>query len=302
MTLAPLALAALLTYASLTDDVRTLAAHREFAAAERAVTAYQAQNGATSELAAAFSWLARGELDAGRYDQADVYAAQARRIAASLPGARRLDADPQLATALGAAIEVHARVLAARGERPQAVAFLRRELAAFGATGLAERIRKNINLLDLVGNPAPPLDEANWLGAKPASLAALRGHPVLLFFWAHWCPDCKAEAPVLAKIARIYGPKGLVVIGPTKLYGYVAEGNPATPGQETRYIDAIRRQFYSGLPDMAVPVSAANFRTYGASTTPTMVLLDRDGIVRFYHPGTVSEAELVRWIEALVKR
>ena len=125
---------------------------------------------------------------------------------------------------------------------------------------------------------------------------------MLLFFWAHWCPDCKAEAPVLAKIARIYGPKGLVVIGPTKLYGYVAEGNPATPVQETRYIDAIRRQFYSGLPDMAVPVSAANFRTYGASTTPTMVLLDCDGIVRFYHPGTVSEAELVRWIEALVKR
>ena len=145
MTFAPLTVAAFLAYASLTDDVRTLAAHRDFAAAERAVTAYRAQNDATSELAAALSWLARGELDAGRYDQADVYAAQARRIAASLPGARRLDADPQLATALGAAIEVHARVLAARGERPQAITYLRRELAAFGATGLAERIRKNIN-------------------------------------------------------------------------------------------------------------------------------------------------------------
>ena len=165
---------------------------------------------------------------------------------------------------------------------------MRSELAAFGKTGLAERIRKNINLLGLVGTPAPPLDEAIWLGPKPASLVALRGHAVLLFFWAHWCPDCKAEAPVLAQIARVYGPKGLVLIGPTKLYGYVAHGDPASPADETQYIDSIRRQFYASLPDMAVPVSAANFQAYGASTTPTLVLLDPNGIVRFYHPGAAS--------------
>ena len=41
---------------------------------------------------------------------------------------------------------------------------------------------------------------------------------------------------------------------------------------------------------MAVPVSAANFPTYGASTTPTLVLLDPIGMVRFYHPGAASEA------------
>ena len=300
MTLAPLAIGALLAYASLVDDVRTSAAHRDFAAAERAVRAYQAQNGATAELAAALSWLARGELEAGRYDQADAYAAEARRVAGHLPG--EPDRDPKLSTALGAAIEVHAQVLAARGARTQAVAYLRSELAAFGKTGLAERIRKNINLLGLVGTPAPPLDEAIWLGPKPASLVALRGHAVLLFFWAHWCPDCKAEAPVLAQIAHVYGPKGLVLIGPTKLYGYAAQGDPAAPAEETRYIDAIRRQFYSSLYDMTVPVSAANFQAYGASTTPTIVLLDGNGIVRFYHPGAVSEAELAGRIEALPKR
>lgn len=302
MTLAPLALAALLTYASLADDVRMLVARRDFAAAEHEVRAYQSQNGATPELAAALSWLARGALDAHRNDEADAYAVQARRVAASLPGAHQPDADPRLSTALGAAFEVHAQVLAARGERLQAVAYLRRELAAFGATGLAERIQKNINLLGLVGTPAPPLDAANWLGPKPASLVAFRGHPVLLFFWAHWCPDCKAEAPVLAQIARVYGPKGLVLIGPTKLYGYAAQGDDAAPAQEMRYIDAIRRRFYASLSDMAVPVSAANFRAYGASTTPTVVLLDSNGIVRFYHPGAVSAAELAGRIEALPKR
>jgi len=302
VTLAPLALAALFAIASLTDDVRESAARRDLAAAERAVHAYQTQHGATPELAEALSWLARGELDAGRLAQADAHAAEARRVAAGLPGFHQPDANPQLATALGAAIEVHAKVLAARGERAQAVAYLRQELAAFGATGLAERIEKNINLLGLVGAAAPPLDEAQWLGPKPASLATLRGHPVLLFFWAHWCPDCKAEAPVLEQIERAYGPQGLVIIGPTRLYGYAAQGEPATPAGETRYIDTIRRQFYSGLPDMAVPLSAANFRAYGASTTPTLVLLDGSGTVRFYHPGAVSAAELAGRIEAVLKR
>jgi len=302
VTFAPLAVGALLAYASLVDDVRISAAHRDFTAAERAVRAYQAQNGATAELAAALSWLARGEFDAGRYGEADAYATEARRAAGKLPGAHEPDRDQTLATALGAAIEVHAQVLAARGQRTQAVAYLRSELAAFGKTGLAERIQKNINLLGLIGTPAPPLDETNWLGSRPTSLAALRGHAVLLFFWAHWCPDCKAEAPVLAEIARLYGPKGLILIGPTKLYGYAAQGDPAAPAAETPYIDAVRRQFYSSLPDMAVPVSAANFQAYGASTTPTIVLLDSGGIVRFYHPGAVSEAELLARIEALPKR
>jgi thioredoxin-related protein len=53
---------------------------------------------------------------------------------------------------------------------------------------------------------------------------------------------------------------------------------------------------------MTVPVSAANFQAYGASTTPTIVLLDGNGIVRFYHPGAVFEAELAGRIEALPKR
>jgi thiol-disulfide isomerase/thioredoxin len=302
VTWAPLVIGALLAVAAVVSDVRTLIARREFAAAERAVRAYQAQNGATAELAAAISWLARGELDAGRLGEADVHATEARRMAGKLPGAPEPDRDRNLATALGASIEVHAQVLAGRGERTEALAYLRRELAAFARTGLVERIEKNINLIGLVGTRAPALDETNWLGPKPASLAALRGHPVLLFFWAHWCSDCKEEAPVLAEIARRYAPLGLVVIGPTRLYGYAAHGDAATAAEETRYIDSVRRRFYAGLPEMAVPLSAADFATYGASTTPTLVLVDSDGIVRYYHPDAVSEAELAAWMEALPKR
>ena len=252
-------------------------------------------------MAAALSWLARGALDAKRFDQAESYAAETRKLTLDLLGTRKLDGDRWLPTALGASIEVHAQALAARGERPEAIAFLREQLGLFGATSLDERIRKNINLLTMEGKPAPPLEENDWLGPKPASLAAMRGHPVLLFFWAHWCPDCKAEAPVLAALQNRYGPQGLVLVGPTRLYGYAAGGEQAAPAAEKQYIEQVRRRYYAAVSDMPVPLSAANFPVYGASTTPTLILIDRRGVVRFYHPGAVSEAELSARIQAILR-
>jgi len=292
---------ALFLFASLVNDVRGLIAGHDFAGAERTVRAYRAQTGGTSELAAALSWLARGALDAKRFDQAERYAAETRKLALELLGTRKLDGDRWLPMALGASIEVHAQALAARGERPEAIAFLREQLGLFGATSLDERIRKNINLLTMEGKPAPPLEENDWLGPKPASLAAMRGHPVLLFFWAHWCPDCKAEAPVLAALQNRYGPQGLVLVGPTRLYGYAAGGEQAAPAAEKQYIEQVRRRYYAAVSDMPVPLSAANFPVYGASTTPTLILIDRRGVVRFYHPGAVSEAELSARIQAILR-
>lgn len=293
---------ALFLLASLVNDVQTLIARHDVAAADRAIHSYQQQFGPTPELAAAVSFVARGALGAGNYDQADRYASQTRQLCESLLMGRKLDADPWLPLALGAAIEVHAQVLAARGERPEAVEYLRAQLKAYAATSIGERIRKNLNLLSLEGKPAPPLEEAEWLGARPPTLAALRGHAVLLFFWAHWCVDCKGEVPILADLMKKYGPRGLVLIGPTKLYGYAAGGEDASPAAEKQYIEKIHREFYGALPQMAVPISGTNFLTYGASTTPTIVLIDRNGIVRFYHPGALPEGELAARIEDTLKR
>ena len=285
---------------SLVNNVRALIGLHNLVAADREVRTYQSRIGATPELAAAMSWLARGALEARRFDQADAYATEARNLALGFLKNRKLDQDPWLPTALGASIEVHAQAMAARGERPEAVVFLREQLKLFGSTSLAERIRKNINLLNLEGKPAPALEAPEWLGPKPPSLASLRGHPVLLFFWAHWCPDCKAEVPILANLRKAFASQGLVLIGPTRYYGYVAGGADAPPAVEKQYIEQVRNQFYAPLSDMPVPLSTANLLTYGASTTPTLVLVDGAGLVRYYHPGAASEAELTARIRAIL--
>ena len=281
-------------------DVRTAIAKNNFASGEALIQNYRATRGATPELIEAESWLGRGALAAKQYDRAESYAAETRKLALEQLAHRKLDAEPRLPLALGASIEVQAQTLAARGERGEALQFLERELKTYGATSIRARIQKNINLLSLEGKPAPVLDVSRWLGSKPPALAQLRGKPVVLFFWAHWCPDCKKEAPLLAQLASDYAASGLVLIGPTQHYGYVADGAEAPPDRETAYIDSVRRKFYPMLAAMPVPVSEENFGAYGASTSPTLVFIDRKGIVRAYHPGAMSYQELVAGVQKIL--
>jgi thiol-disulfide isomerase/thioredoxin len=281
-------------------DVREAIEERNFPLGDRCIQAYRTRSGVTPELLEAISWMARGELEAKQYDQAERYAAQTRKLALAALAGRKMDDERHLPTALGASIEVHAQVLAGRGELPEALAFLGRELATYRATSIATRIQKNINLLTLEGKPAPRLETAEWLGPKPLPLAQLKGRPVLLFFWAHWCGDCKAAVPELAKLVAAYQSQGLVLIGPTQHYGYAAGGEDAPRAQETRYIDDVRRQYYAALGGVSVPLSEQNFKEYGASTTPTLVLVDRQGIVRLYHPGTMPYSRLAAKLEEVL--
>src|SRR2546425_615957 len=69
--------ALLFFFASLVNDVRDLIARHDLAAAERAARSYQSQKGATSELAAAVSWIARGALAAKDWKQAERFSMEA---------------------------------------------------------------------------------------------------------------------------------------------------------------------------------------------------------------------------------
>ena len=291
------ALAPCLLAQGLVSQVRNLIAHGDLAGGAKAVEEYRQSAGDTPEALEALSWLGRGALASGQLDAAEGFARQTGELARRQLATRKLDDEPRLPLALGAAIEVQAQVMARRGERDEAVAYLKKELLNYGATSIRARIQKNINLLVLTGKPAPPIQVAEWVGPRrPAALAALRGKPVLLFFWAHWCPDCKAEAAVLARLQQEY--KDLEVVGPTQRYGYVAGGEDAPRDVETKYIEEVRKQYYDAVR-MTVPVSETAFKNYGASTSPTLVLIDRAGTVRLYHPGRMTYDELAPLVAKL---
>ena len=290
-----------LAQADLIGDVRNQLAQSSFSAAESELRAYKAQHGVTPEYLEALSWMARGAAAMRQWDQAIGYARETRLLSEQQLAKRKLDSEPHLPIALGAAYEVLAQGMNEKGQHTQAIGLLRSALARYGTTSIAPRLQKNLNLLALVGKPAPPLQTTQYLGPKPPTLASLKGSPVLLFFWAHWCVDCKAEVPVIARLRQEFGPQGLVVIGPTQLYGYAAQGADAAPDQERAYIESVRARYYSSLQDMPVPLSKQNFTAYGASTTPTLVVLNRAGQVSMYHPGAMSYDELRAALEKVAQ-
>jgi thiol-disulfide isomerase/thioredoxin len=272
----------------------------DLADAKALVEQYRRLNGDTPETLEAFSWVARGEAAAGNLDQAIQDAKQIEHAAQTSLATRKLDAEPHLPLALGAAYEVEANVLTQQNKRAEALQLLRAGMATWRGTSVADRLQKNINELTLQGRPMPLLRETAWIGNKPAPPSAWRGKPVLLFFWAHWCADCKAEAPIITQMAHEFEPKGLVVIAPTRLYGYTAEDENAPPAQEKAFIQRVFDTYYAGIPNVQVPLDNGNFGRFGASTTPTIVLVDRHGTVQLYHPGVMDESSLRAAIERIM--
>jgi thiol-disulfide isomerase/thioredoxin len=287
-------------FAGISDDLREALAQGNVSSAEAALQSYRAHQGITPDYVEAVSWMARASLQSRQLDRAETYAKQADSLSRQLMAKRSLDAEPHLPIALGAALEVQAQVLAARGEQAQAVAFLRRSLVTYRNTSIQARLQKNLNVLGLAGQAAPPLNVAQYLGPKPTPLAQLSGSPVLLFFWAHWCSDCKAEGPIITQLSSEFGTRGLMLLAPTQLYGYGAQGEDAKPKDELPYVERVWQHFYPGLQGVPVPVSKENFNSYGASTTPTLVLLDRTGHVALYHPGAMPYDQLRAAIEKVI--
>jgi thiol-disulfide isomerase/thioredoxin len=289
-----------LSFAGITDDVLQALERNNVSAAESELQSYRTKQGVTPDYLEALSWMARASLASRQLDRADAYARQTESLSRQLLAKRRLDAEPHLPIALGAAIEVQTQVLATRGETAQAVALLRRSVVTYRNTSIRARLQKNLNVLALTGQPAPPLKIDSYLGPKPVALSQLNGSPVLLFFWAHWCADCKAEGPAIAQLSSEFGSRGLMLVAPTQLYGYAAQGEDAQPKDELPYIEKVWQRFYPALQGVPVPVSKENFNLYGASTTPTLVLLDRSGRVALYHPGAMPYEELRAAIEKVM--
>ncbi|MFA6956235.1 MAG: TlpA disulfide reductase family protein [Thermoanaerobaculia bacterium] len=252
---------------------------------------YKRAKGVDAEYLDAIGWLARGAEMLRRPEIAERYVDELRR---EIPVENK-----DVLIPFGAKIEVTARLLAAREGRGAALRYLGDELVLAKDTALRSRISKNINLMSLEGREALPIGTADHLAAAPAPLASLKGKPVLLFFWANWCGDCKAQGESLARVWAKYRSQGLVMIAPTRYYGSVGEKD-ATPAEEKEQIAKVWKESYPGLEDVPVAIDADTMVRYGASATPTFALIDRKGIIRLYTPTRLSESELSRQIDRLL--
>lgn len=136
-----------------------------------------------------------------------------------------------------------------------------------------------------VGRTAPAF--STWdLNGKKVSLGDLKGHPVLLTFWATWCTACREELPEVQRIRDAYQSGGLSVLA----VNYRETGN----GRMRAYLSELHVDLEAVIDPDAAIASA-----YGVEIgLPVVVLLDRNATVAQILIGAVPRATL----EAAVAR
>lgn len=274
------------------DDVRYIPsklAAGDLTSAEAIADEFCRANAGTSECAYATSWLARGAELLKEEAKAKLYVERSSALNKELLKKSKVEDDEYLALAVGANYEVRAHLLVDEGARDQAITLLQAAIPEWRDYGVQARLRKNLNLLTLVGSPAP------------VAYPEMAGKPTLLFLWGHWCSDCTGEEPVMARLWKRYRSQGLVMIAPNRRHGSVGEKDNVPAAEEDAEIERVWKSSYADLGDVPHPVDEKAMRAYGVTSTPTLVLVDRKGIVRMYQPYRLSEDVLARQIDEILR-
>ncbi len=117
----------------------------------------------------------------------------------------------------------------------------------------------------LLDKPAPDVNLAVQVGAKLGKLSSLRGRVVLIDFFATWCMPCREEMPQLEALAREHAADGLQVVG--------------VSGESPPIVAGAAGKFHVSYPLASDEGDEASGR-YFVTALPTMVVIDRQGVVR----------------------
>jgi len=135
------------------------------------------------------------------------------------------------------------------------------------------------------GTAAPVFSLPDLNGGNPVSLSAYRGRPVVVNFFASWCPDCRAELGAMAAIARTTTGR-VAVIG--------VDSNETSQAAATGLLASARATY-----PVAVDAHATVASKYLVQALPVSYFLNASGRVVGVALGPQSVASLQRWMARL---
>jgi thiol-disulfide isomerase/thioredoxin len=293
-------------------ELRSAARKANHAEVDSMLATCESLRGRADFYAEALSWAARAYASREHWLTAEARATEALALAQELLAAGHVPAatagvENSLSIAMGAGIEVTAKCHDARNDRVAATAYLRQMAEQYADASFARRIRKNLLQHSLPGQPALPLDLTPFLNQAPPPASPFGSRPVLLFCWAHWCSDSRAQARTLARFLDTPAGSAVQLVAATALFGFIAKGTPADQHDEQAHLQEVLDTEYAFLTratSLPIPplllFGQQNLQRYGASTLPTLVLVDQSGTVRRYHSGQWKFEELSKAATAML--
>ena len=154
-------------------------------------------------------------------------------------------------------------------------------VVAFGFTRDPSRIES-----PLIGRTAPNFRLVS-LDGTTIDLADLRGHPVVVNFWASWCIPCRDEAPLLTAAQQRYAPRNVAFLG-------IVYQDSAASAQT--FVDRYAISYPSLLdPDGRTALD------YGVYGIPETYFIASDGTIRDKQIGPLDAVSLERQIGAALR-
>jgi thiol-disulfide isomerase/thioredoxin len=198
------------------------------------------------------------------------------------------------------------------GRKPEAMQIFK---AAQGALGtdfrdpamraqVAAFLKNREKQYKIWGEAAPEIEVDRWIidknldESQANSLSGMRGKVVLLDFWATWCKPCFASFPELTEWHETYTNQGLNIVGMTRYYGF-ANGLSADENGEFSFLQKFKRTERLPYP-LAVAKNLKNYDNYGVFALPTIILIDKKGVVRYVDTGVRNEKEVETMIQKLL--
>jgi thiol-disulfide isomerase/thioredoxin len=131
--------------------------------------------------------------------------------------------------------------------------------------------------------PAPDI-ALDYFNGDSQQLGDLVGRPVVLNFWASWCPACVAEMPAFGEVHRRLGDRAeFIGVNMQEVDMDAAMALVEQTGVEYRLVHDL---------------DGAIYRQFGGVAMPTTVFITESGEIARVHSGTIFEADL----EALIER